>query len=142
MYTALTIFAALVGLAVCGAAAFTAWYHLIHKKSAQSEGVSHADSLALRWTVLDWSVVAVVAIGLLFLLADVIGVLHERDSYPYYHYGYLLIGFVFSCLGLLLLVSRIFLLLRVVGTPSLSLPHDENKPNQADQAEQGIQHGQ
>lgn len=147
MYIALAVLAALIGLAVCGAAVFTAWYYQSCKRRAEekedrAEEAFPGNSLLLRWTVMDYAVVFLAAFGLLFLFADVLAVLRDRQSFPYYHYGYLLIGFVMSFIGLLLLVVRLFVLLRIVGAPSLPAPYHQDKPAQADQAEQGIKHGQ
>lgn len=148
MYGVLAVLAALIGLAVCGAAVFTAWFHLYYKKRAfgdhnrQTEGVPTGDSLLLRWMAMDYAVVGLAVFGLLFLFVDVLAVLRDRQSYPYYHYGYLLSGFVLTFLGLLFLVARLFLLLRVARSHDFSAPHHQHKPDQAEQTEQGIQHGQ
>lgn len=133
MYTALTIFAALLGLAVTGSAVYTAWYvFTLQRKNPDQEKPDPA--VFLRWTFFDYALLFLTLTGLIFLLVDVIGVIKDRDSYPYYHYGYLVSGFVFVMLGLLLLLGRLFLVLRLADQRP-SAPNQHHEPNQTYHAE-------
>lgn len=138
MYTALSVFAAIIGLAATGAAVYTAWYILqLRKVQAEPDKPSNGTfsvSQLLRWTFFDYSLLILVLIGLMFLLVDLIGVLRDRDLYPYYHYGYLISGFIFSLMGLLFMLTRLFVVLRLAGQ-AFAAPHHHHEPNQADQAE-------
>lgn len=136
LYWTLTVLAAVLGLAVTGSAVYMAWS--VHQLRGQGSGQEKAVQRALvRWTVFDYALLILVLAGLLFLLADLIGVLKDRELYPYYHYGYLLSGFVFSLVGLLFLLARLFMVLRLAN-PDSSAPDKSHKPDQADHAEQGI----
>lgn len=152
MYVVLAVFAALVGLGVTGAAVYTA-YELLQLrkrgnggndgKEGNGEGNSADLRSLLRWTVLDYALIVLFSIGLMFLFVDVLGVLREdRSGFPYYHFGYLLSGFVFTFLGALFLLARLFLVLRVAGSPGFTPPHHQNEPGQADSAEDGVQDGE
>lgn len=136
MYTTLAVFASVLGLTVTGAAVYTAWYVFQLRKGeapGQTRGLFDHSAL-LRWTVFDYALLMLSLTGLLFLLVDLIGVMKERDLYPYYHYGYLLSGFIFTLLGVLFMLSRLFLVLRLAGHGP-SAPHNHDEPNQAHQAE-------
>lgn len=149
MYIVLAVFAALIGLAVTGSAVFTAYF--VWRLQKQGDGVDARKGeaglpgaglpdarLLLRWTVLDYSLIGLVGIGLLFLFADVLGVVRDREAYPFHHYGYLLIGFVFTLIGVLFLVARLLLLLRAADVPRLGAPNHHDKPDHADQTEQRV----
>lgn len=136
MYTALAVFAAVIGLIVTGAAVYTAWYvfQLRKEKEEVPGGSPFMASALLRWTVFDYGLLILVLAGLVFLLADLIGVMRDRDLYPYYHYGYLMSGFIFTLLGLLFMLSRLFVVLRLAGKTAAA-PHDHYEPDQAHQAD-------
>lgn len=135
MYTVLTVAAALLGLLITGAAVFAAWAVLQSRKDKTEINTGTASDQSihvfLRWSVLDYLVTGLVLVGFVFLAADLTKVLEQREAYPFHHYGYLLIGFVISLAGVLLLLARLHLLLRLAGTrPAASLQHQE-APNQA-----------
>lgn len=133
LYTILQIFAAVLGLAVTGGAVYTVW-RLFQAKGKTGAPGKLERQLLLRWTVFDYAVLALVLIGLVFLLADVIGVINDRDQYPYYHYGYLLSGFIFSLVGLVFMLVRLIMVLRLAN-PDPSAVDQGNKPDQAYHAE-------
>ncbi|WP_438448652.1 hypothetical protein [Gorillibacterium sp. sgz5001074] len=139
MYTALAIFASVIGLLVTGAAVYTAWFvwKLRQEKKDPLDGNSFVASALLKWTVFDFGLVFLVLAGLVFLLADLVGVMKDKDLYPYYHYGYLISGFIFCLLGLLFLLTRLFLVLRLAGKGAAA-PHHHHEPNQAHQADGGV----
>jgi hypothetical protein len=136
-----------LGLVVTALAVYMAWMLFQHRKNKEasqgslSDGIqAAADSvsagLLLRWTFFDYAFIGVFAIGSLFLFTDAIAVIRDADSYPLYHYGYLLCGFVFTMFGMLFMVLRFALvlsLLRPHGAPSL--PDHHYKPGQTNQAE-------
>lgn len=138
MYITLAVFAGILGLFVTGASVYTAWYVFQLSKKNKEEsapGQPLPASALLRWTVFDYALLGLVLIGLLFLLVDLIGVLRDRDLYPYYHYGYLLCGFIFTLLGLLFMLSRLFIVLRLVSRSGSAAPHDQDEPDEADRSE-------
>ncbi len=67
-----------------------------------------------RWLLLDYMVLAVLAFGVLFLLVDLVAVIRDREAYPYYHLGYLLIGFLFCFIGGIFLSLRLWVTLRLM----------------------------
>lgn len=151
MYVVLAVFAALVGLGVTGAAVYTVYelLQLWRKENTgkeADEGEKKTDWTALRsllrWTVMDYGLIVLICIGMMFLFVDVLGVLREdRSNFPFFHFGYLLSGFVFTFLGACFLLARLFLVLRVAGSPGFTPPHHQNEPGEADGAEDGVQDG-
>src|SRR5690349_11258192 len=109
MYLTLAIFAGIVCLLVVGVSIYTACYVFQLAKSQKFEERSRKSALefaspyVLRWTALDYAGLLLSAMGLVFMLADLVGVIRERDSYPYYHYGYLASAFVFMLVAFLFL---------------------------------------
>jgi uncharacterized membrane protein HdeD (DUF308 family) len=143
MYFVLAMFAAILGLAVTAAAVFTIW-SILQQRKKSNEGKSSihgsfsqlASQYFLKWTVFDYSILILFAAGMLFLFVDVIGVMRERQSYPFFHYGYLLSGFLFSLLGMLFIVARLVIVLRLVRVHNeLPAVNDHHKPNEANAAE-------
>lgn len=132
-YTILQVFAAVLGLAVTGGAVYTVWMMFQARGKAGAPGKLERQ-LLLRWTVFDYAVLALVLIGLVFLLADVVGVMKDRDQYPYYHYGYLLSGFIFSFVGLIFLLVRLGMVLRLAN-PDPAAVDQGDKPDQTYHAE-------
>ncbi|MDF2938604.1 MAG: hypothetical protein K0Q90_3977 [Paenibacillaceae bacterium] len=133
LYNILQIFAAILGLAVTGGAVYTVWRMFQVKAKTGAPGKLERQ-LLLRWTVFDYAILVLVLVGLVFLLSDVIGVIKDRDQYPYYHYGYLLSGFIFSAVGLVFMLVRLTMVLRLANPDSA--PVDQgNKPDQAYPAE-------
>lgn len=132
-YTILQVFAAVLGLAVTGGAVYTVWRMFQARGKAGAPGKLERQ-LLLRWTVFDYAVLALVLIGLVFLLADVVGVMKDRDQYPYYHYGYLLSGFIFSFVGLIFLLVRLGMVLRLAN-PDAAAVDQGDKPDQTYHAE-------
>jgi hypothetical protein len=140
-----------IGLLVTASAVFLAWamyQYLKHKKEAgtgpslQSVQANTISSVLLRWTFFDYALIAVFAIGSLFLFTDVIAVIRDSESYPLYHYGYLLCGFIFTLFGMLFMVLRLLLVLRLIRTDgAAALPDNHDQPSGADQAEQRIERG-
>lgn len=127
MYTALAIFASILGLFVTGAALFTAWFVYQERKTNASQQQSDAAhpahppdgrspmeqsrALLQRWMVWDWAVIILFGAGAVFLLTDLIAVARDRAQYPPYHYGYLLCGFIFCMMGMMFAFFRILTLL-------------------------------
>ncbi|MNC15398.1 hypothetical protein D3C75_632140 [compost metagenome] len=133
MYSMLQVFAAVLGLAVIGGAVYTVWRMFQIKGKTGAPGTAERQFL-LRWTVFDYAVLALVLVGLIFLLADVIGVIKDRDQYPYYHYGYLLSGFIFSLVGLVFMLVRLAMVLRLAN-PGPAPVDQGDKPDQTYHAE-------
>jgi hypothetical protein len=124
MYTALAIFASILGLFVTGAALFTAWFVHQERKPNPSQQeldpaqpsdngtpVDQSRALLQRWMVWDWAVIMLFGAGAVFLFTDLLAVSRDRAQYPPYHYGYLLCGFIFCIMGMLFAFIRILTLL-------------------------------
>jgi hypothetical protein len=138
MYTTLGFFAAVLGLIIISGAIYT--IGSIIKQSKKLQNGQSLSKLAgryfLRWSLFDYAVLVIFLSGMLFLLTEVIAVLRDRTSFPYYHYGYLLCGFTFSLIGMLFVMVRLVLVLRMVrDTDSSSLVNDHQKPKEANTAE-------
>ena len=141
---ALAVIAGMIGIAVTAAVFYTVWYMLEQWKKQQDAAMDGKDrptlsdtagALLLRWTVVDYAVLVLMGAGMLFLLVDVLGVMRDRASYPDYHYGYLLSGAAFAFLGMLFLLARLLVVLRIARKPVLPAPNDGHKPNETHHAE-------
>ncbi|WP_309123315.1 hypothetical protein [Paenibacillus sp.] len=108
LYSMLAGAAAVIALLVAGFGVFAAYMAF----GARREAVRTALG---RWTVFDYLILAVFLIGTLFLLADAVGVMKDRDAYPYYHYGYLLSGLVYNALAGVFLFVRLGMTFRLLG---------------------------
>jgi arginine exporter protein ArgO len=139
MYVLLAVLAAMFALLVAGLGAFAAW-------AAFGIGKDRARVLRAalsRWSVFDYMLTALFTVGTLFLLADLIGMAKARDQYPYFHYGYLLSGFVYNTLAGLFLFIRLGMTVRLLGrkpeesdrdlsaSSLASADHDHSEPEQA-----------
>lgn len=157
MKLTLAMLAGIVGLIVTASAVMLIWLVIQQKqksKVAESQSsepsskqeASHegdgasplipVSSLLLKWTYFDYALIGVFAVGSLFLFTDVIAVIRDAESYPLYHYGYLLCGFVFTFMSMLYMILRFASVLSLVRTGSTASVTDEHRhPGQADQAE-------
>ncbi|MDF2962704.1 MAG: hypothetical protein K0S39_4439 [Paenibacillus sp.] len=139
-----------MGLLVTASAVFMAWALFQHRKNQSNQeaaqgnlsdgetisSINAVSAVMLRWTFFDYALIAVFTIGSLFLFTDVIAVIRDAQSYPLYHYGYLLCGFVFTLFGMLFMVLRLaFVLTLVRPDRPAGLPNNHNQPSGADQAE-------
>ncbi|MCR8631147.1 MULTISPECIES: hypothetical protein [Paenibacillus] len=139
-----------IGLLVTASAVFMAWALYQHHKTKSTQdivtaepsdkagitSVSAVSAAMLRWTFFDYALIAVFAVGSLFLFTDVIAVIRDAESYPLYHYGYLICGFVFTLFGMLFMILRLaFVLSLVRADRPLTIPDNHNQPSDADQAE-------
>jgi hypothetical protein len=138
MHTSLAIFAALLGLLLTSGVIYTIWI-IVRQRNKQQEEQTFSQTAGryfLRWSFFDYGVIIVFLCGMLFLLAEVIAVLKDRQSFPYYHYGYLLCGFIFSLLGMLFMLARFTIVLRMVrDMDRISFINNHQKPNEANTAE-------
>lgn len=135
MYTILAIAAVMITLLVAGLGIIVMYMLLTGK------GREMLERTLTRWTWFDVVILSVFIIGALFLLTDVIGVLRDRDAYPYYHYGYLLSGFTYYLLAGICMFIRLGLTLRYArglkpksGSAAPANYHHD-KPDQAQSAE-------
>jgi putative exporter of polyketide antibiotics len=135
MYTLLGFFAAFLGVLITAGATYTIWSIVKQRKNQQNkQSVSETVvRYLLKWSFMDYAIIIVFICGMLFLLAEVIAVMKDRESFPLYHYGYLLSGFIFSLLGMLFMVARFAVVLRLVQSMDhVSLINHHNEPNDAD----------
>jgi uncharacterized membrane protein len=138
MYPMLTILAAILGVFITIGAIYTLWSIVRQQKNqAIKQSISEiAGRYLLKWSFLDYAIIIVFLSGMLFLLAELISVLKDRASFPYYHYGYLISGFVFSMLGMLFLLARFTIVLRIVQRMDfVALKNHHREPNDTDKAE-------
>jgi Na+-driven multidrug efflux pump len=108
MYFLLSVAAALIALLVTGFGIFAAYMLWSGKREAFNQALR-------RWTIFDYLIVSVFVIGTLFLLTDLIAVMKDREAYPYYHYGYLVSGFVYNVLAGVFLYVRLGMTFRLLG---------------------------
>ncbi|MBP1989210.1 hypothetical protein [Paenibacillus eucommiae] len=144
---ALAIFGGIAGLLITGIAIYTAWViHQLWSQQAASPRAFSVTEIAARylsrWTTLDYGVLGVSVIGVLFLMADLMAIMRDRTSglVHSYHFAYLLCGIIFSVLGMLMLFARLLLVIGIAkakGSSSQSpiSPKQHNKPDDADHAE-------
>lgn len=140
MYLALSIFAAVLGLAITGATVYTAWYvHQAQKRPAGNKQAASGpvESALLNWTVLDSAVLVSFGVGMVFLLVDLIAVMRDKDLYPPYHFGYLLSGFVFVLLAMISMFIRLIYVLRLAGSPIFA-SDQKHEPTEADKPKQRV----
>lgn len=144
LYFILSLAAAFVALVVTGFSLFAAYMLFLGKRASFRAALQ-------RWTVFDYIILSVFLIGSLFLLADLAGVLRDRDAYPFHHYGYLLSGFVYNTLAGIFLFIRLGLTLRLLGAEEgkdesspvsngtvVSANHNHHKPHETEAAEERI----
>jgi predicted metal-binding membrane protein len=140
----LAIFGGFLGLVVTGIALYTAWIiHQLWKQQAASPRALNSTEIAARylshWTVMDFAIIGVSAIGLLLLAADLFADIRDRASFPPYHIFYLLCGLIFSMMGFLLLVVRLFVVIGINRPPAETSqspisPNHHDQPNDTDHA--------
>jgi len=126
LYAVLAIAAGIVALLVAGFGIFAVY-------AAFADRSGFFRSAMRRWTVFDYFLLALFLFGTVFLLADVSAVLRDRGDYPYYHYGYLLSGFVYNTLAGVFLFVRLGLALRALGQDQKDAPQEEQKPAEAEE---------
>lgn len=93
------------------------------------------------WTVMDYGVLGLFAIGMLLLGADLLGVMRDRAEFPDYHFAYLLCGIMFSFMAMLLLLIRLIAVLNLGGLQRPVPPHHHDEPSHANKAEHWIERG-
>ncbi|SFL27770.1 hypothetical protein SAMN03159341_104402 [Paenibacillus sp. 1_12] len=146
MNQTLAVIAGLIGLLVTGSAVLMAWLTMNQLQDKRKHETSNGRLLdgtfrhLLRWTFFDYALIGVFTIGSMFLLADLLAVIRDAQSYPLYHYGYLVCGFVFMIFGMLFMVLRLSLVLSLVRMESvLSGPNQHEHPGKTEQPEERIQ---
>jgi hypothetical protein len=138
MYTILRIFAIVLGVILTSGAIYTI-ITITRQRIKQQDKMTFSQTAGryfLRWSVFDYAVILVFISGMLFLLVEAIAVIKDKASFPYHHYGYLLCGFIFSLLGMVFLLARFVIVLRMVGgMDGFSLVNNHHEPDKADTAE-------
>ncbi|MFE5319141.1 hypothetical protein ACFQ88_10565 [Paenibacillus sp. NPDC056579] len=142
MKLTLAILGGVIGLVITASAVMLVWYLLQQRSKKEQEASADRQggaSMLLQWTYFDYALIGIFMIGSLFLLTDVVAVIRDADSYPLYHYGYLLSGFVFTLLGMLFMVLRLAVVLSLVRSRGAVPAHDHHDhPGHADQAEERV----
>lgn len=138
MYSVLRMFAAFLGLLITSGIIVTI-VSLIQQRKKETDKQTFSVLMGrffLRWSYMDYAIIIMFLCGMLFLLVEVIAVLKDRASFPYYHYGYLLSGCIFSLLGMLFMMTRFAIVLRMAqGMEHIPLVNHHGEPNNADTAE-------
>lgn len=137
MYDLLAALAGGFGVIAFGIAIYTL-LRISLNRSVSGNMVERAEKYFQRWTLLDAAMIALFAIGALFLIADVIGIIREGNLLAYHHYGYTLSGVVYCTTGMLFMVGRLIFVLRRVGRLA-SFSQQHQKPNQAHSSKQRVQ---
>lgn len=141
MYTMLKVLAILLGILLMSGAIYTI-FAIFRQRKNQVIKLSlsqTAGNYFLKWSFFDYAIIVVFLCGMIFLLVEIIAVVKDKDSFPYHHYGYLLSGFTFSLLGMLFLLVRFAIVLRMVqGGDAFSFVNNHQEPNKTNTPEQGI----
>lgn len=117
-----------------------------HTYTVQANGNSilkvETRDILRSWTAMDYAAIGIFVIGMMLIIADLLAVIRDRDSYPYYHYGYLLTAFIFILVGMMFMVVRLGVILRSNPNngPAVKSPletestflDDHEKPDKAD----------
>ncbi|QGQ97398.1 hypothetical protein EHS13_22180 [Paenibacillus psychroresistens] len=135
MYTILGVLAAVLCVLITAGTIYTIW-SIVRQRNNQQSKQPISETVGryfLKWSFMDYAIIIVFLCGMLFLLAEVITVMKDRESFPLYHYGYLLSGFIFSLLGMLFMVARFAIVLRMVQSMDrIALVDHHNEPNDTD----------
>lgn len=139
MYIALAVFAAILALLIVSVSIYTIWsiwYQARHLKGKLKDNVNTVvSSYFMKWTWLDYAILLLFLVGMIFLLTDVIAVMRDAELYPAYHFGYLLSGFVFSALAMLFLFIRFAMTLKLIHSSRSLTEKHHHKPTQTDHSE-------
>lgn len=148
MYHTLTWIAAGIGLFITiGAVAGIIYiFWPSRKTTADSEAteqlrLARLSKLFMRWTWFDYVVVVVFLCGAAFLIVDLAAVIRDSERYPFYHYGYLASGLIFTVLSMLLMFLRLGTLIalsKAQRTSSDAPLHQHGEPTQTEQAEHRV----
>lgn len=156
MYITLAIIGGFIGLIVTGAAIYTVWSVRVHTNRQQAEHTAQLDrdqsvqlmEVLRSWTAMDYAAIAVFVIGMMLIIADLFAVIRDRDSYPYYHYGYLFSAFIFVLVGMLFMVIRLAVVLRLyksyhsklnsTAKTESTLPNEYYEPDKTDESNERI----
>jgi hypothetical protein len=140
--TALAIVGAMLGLFVTGTAIWTAW--LVTRSSREQAAEAASKEAAwkpyakwfLEWTVFDYAFAALFFIGALLLFVDLLQALRDAASYPPYHIPYLLCGFIFCFIGMLMALLRLALTMSLARGQELpAAPDKHHQPAHAEHTE-------
>lgn len=145
MWIGIVIFSGIVGLAATSAAGYMVWYIRQQWKQEQRT-TGHqvplmrvAGKLFVKWTWFDVVMLLLLAFGLIFQAADLAAVMRDRALFPPYHFAYVWCGFIFTFMGTLFMLIRLFAVLLITGSANGSfLPHHHHEPNHANHAEDRV----
>ena len=126
-YHVLSIAAGIAAILVAGFGIFAVYAAFTDKSGAFRAALR-------RWTVFDYFLLGLFLLGTLFLLSDVSAVMRDRDAYPYYHYGYVLSGFVYNTLAGIFLFVRLGLTLRATDRERSSASASGDDGGEPDEA--------
>lgn len=118
-----------LGLIATGGIVYAVWLVAQHRKIAVNTKEMPFPSVLLKWTVLDYIIVAFFTLGLLLLLVDLLAVFRDRASFSEWHLAYLAAGVIFSFMGMLMMVVRLFMLNSAIRSIGLLPPDDQSKPD-------------
>lgn len=154
MMTLLAVLGGLTGLLVTVSAMLMAWsvYSRVRfrqteisgdgavvpaEQSTGGDGEQSSAMFLLQWTFFDYALFVLFIIGSLFLFTDLLAVLRDAASFPPYHYGYLLCGFIFTFAAMLMMVIRLSMTVSFIRNawPALAPKNDHNHPGETKQAE-------
>lgn len=137
MYHLLAVVAATIGVLTVGVTLYTVIIISFTRKDS-GHVVERAERYFQRWTALDAAMIALFAVGALFLVVNVIGIAREQNLLAYHHYGYVLSGVAYCLVGMLFMIGRLIFVLRRVKW-LVSFPQQHQKPNQTHSSKQRVQ---
>ncbi|TCZ74295.1 hypothetical protein E0485_20160 [Paenibacillus albiflavus] len=124
-----------LGLLAIGGLVYGIWLIAMHRRTTADTSKMPFPSMLLRWTVLDYIIIVLFVLGLLLLFADLTAVLRDRASFSEWHLVYLVAGVIFSFMGMLMMVFRLFMLNNAIRSLGLLAPDHEREPDNRDHAE-------
>jgi len=118
-----------LGLLAVGGLVYGIWLIAEHRRKTADTTKMPFPSMLLRWTVLDYIIIVLFILGLLLLFVDLTAVLRDRASFSEWHLVYLVAGVIFSFMGMLMMVIRLFMLNNAIRSLGLLSPDHEREPD-------------
>jgi hypothetical protein len=124
-----------LGLIATGGIVYAVWLVAQHRKMASNTKEMPFPAMLLKWTVLDYIIIALFVLGLLVLFVDLMAVFRDRASFNEWHLAYLAAGVIFSFMGMLMMIIRLLMLNSAIRSIGLLSPDDQREPNHRNDTE-------
>jgi len=135
IYLFLASIGTVLGLIATGGIVYAVWLVAQHRKIAANTKEMPFPKVLLKWTVLDYIVIAFFVMGLLLLFVDLTAVIRDRASFSEWHLAYLAAGVIFSFMGMLMMIVRLLMLNNAIRSIDLLAPDDQCEPDHRDHSE-------